>query len=217
MALLSWDGSLIRGKLSHIQHSEHPTMVSIRRIVTQWGRQIVGGLIVTLLFSQMALAMYAAPSWMRIRTRHRCRWRAWPWTKPPACPPCRTAMPCQGRWTTSLRSYAVPIAAVTASPRRLRKGLDVPSIAAAHAVWIAYLLPVVPDPQSSTGARFDPAWLDHRTALPSISFSSPAQLTPGRARRALARQNTWTSWLSISRDHHAYFFLRRSRRASPRA
>jgi hypothetical protein len=43
------------------------------------------------------------------------------------------------------------------------QGLDVPSIAAAHAVWIAYLLPVVPDPQSSTGARFDPAWLDHRT------------------------------------------------------
>ena len=59
--LLSWDGSLIRGKLSHIQHSEHPTMVSIRRIVTQWGRRIVGGLIVTLLFSQMALAMYACP------------------------------------------------------------------------------------------------------------------------------------------------------------
>ena len=61
VALLSWDGSLIRGKLSHIQHSEHPTMVSIRRIVTQWGRRIVGGLIVTLLFSQMALAMYACP------------------------------------------------------------------------------------------------------------------------------------------------------------
>lgn len=60
-ALPSRDGSLIRGKLSHIQHSEHPTMVSIRRIVTQWGRRIVGGLIVALLFSQMALAMYACP------------------------------------------------------------------------------------------------------------------------------------------------------------
>ena len=61
VALLSWDGSLIRGKLSHIQHSEHPTMVYIRRIVTQWGHRIVGGLIVALLFSQMALAMYACP------------------------------------------------------------------------------------------------------------------------------------------------------------
>jgi hypothetical protein len=36
-------------------------MASIRRIVTQWGRRIAGGLILALLFSQMALAMYACP------------------------------------------------------------------------------------------------------------------------------------------------------------
>jgi len=52
---------LIRGKLPHVRHGERPTMVFIRRIVTRWGRRTVGGLIVALLFSQMALAMYACP------------------------------------------------------------------------------------------------------------------------------------------------------------
>ncbi len=60
-ASLSRDAFLICGRLPRVQHSEYPTMVFIRRIVMQWGRLIGGGLIVTLLFSQMALAMYACP------------------------------------------------------------------------------------------------------------------------------------------------------------
>ena len=55
------DWILIHVNSSHIQRKEHPTMASIRRIVTQWGRRIAGGLILALLFSQMALAMYACP------------------------------------------------------------------------------------------------------------------------------------------------------------
>ena len=159
-ALPSRDGSLIRGKLSHIQHSEHPTMVFIRRIVTQWGRRIVGGLIVTLLFSQMALAMYACPKLDADTHAASMQMADMPAASSMAMPDCH-AMP--GTMDDESPQLCRAHCSGDGKPAPSPQGLDVPSIAAAHAVWIAYLLPVVPDPQSSTGARSDPAWLDHRT------------------------------------------------------
>ena len=163
VALLSRDDFLIRGKLSHIQHSEHPTMVSIRRIVTQWGRRIVGGLVVTLLFSQMALAMYACPKLDADTHAASMQMAGMAMDEAAgmsAMPDCH-AMP--GTMDDESPQLCRAHCSGDGKPAPSPQGLDVPSIAAAHAVWIAYLLPVVPDPQSSTGARFDPAWLDHRT------------------------------------------------------
>lgn len=162
-ALPSRDDSLSRGKLSHIQHSEHPTMVSIRRIVTQWGRRIVGGLIVALLFSQMALAMYACPK--QDTDAHAASMQMGDMAMEEASgmssmPDCH-AMP--GTMDDESPQLCRAHCGGDGKPAPSPQGLDVPSTAAAHAVWITYLLPVVPDPQSSTGARADPAWLDHRT------------------------------------------------------
>jgi len=161
--LLSRDGSLIRSKLSHVPHSEHPTMVSIRRIVTQWGRRIVGGLIVTLLFSQMALAMYACPKLDADTHAASMQMAGMAMDEAAgmsAMPDCH-AMP--GTMDDESPQLCRAHCSGDGKPAPSPQGLDIPSIAAAHAVWIAYLLPVVPDPQSSTGARSDPAWLDHRT------------------------------------------------------
>ena len=162
-ALPSRDGSLIRGKLSHIQHSEHPTMVSIRHIVTQWGRRIVGGLIVALLFSQMALAMYACPKLdadTHAASMQMAGMAMDEATGMSAMPDCH-AMP--GTMDDESPQLCRAHCSGDGKPAPSPQGLDGLSTAAAHAVWIAYLLPVVPDPQSSTDARADPAWLDHRT------------------------------------------------------
>ena len=166
VALLSRDGFLIRGKLSHIQHSEHSTMVSIRRIVTQWGRRIVGGLIVALLFSQMALAMYACPR--QAADAHAASMQM-----------ADMAMDEATGMSAMSECHAMPGTMDDESPQLCRahcggdgkpapspQGLDVPSTAAAHAVWVAYLLPVVPDLQSSTGSRANHARLDYRAGCP---------------------------------------------------
>jgi len=151
-------------------------MVSIRSIVTQWGRRIVGGLIVALLFSQMALAMYACPK--QDADTHAASMQMAGMvmdeaTGMSAMPDCH-AMP--GTMDDESPQLCRAHCGGDGKPAPSPQGLDIPSIAAAHAVWIAYLLPVVPDPQwiayllpvvpdpqSSTGARSDPAWLDHRT------------------------------------------------------
>lgn len=194
VALLSWDGSLIRGKLSHIQHSEHPTMVSIRRIVTQWGRRIVGGLIVTLLFSQMALAMYACPKLDADTHAASMQMAGMAMDEAAgmsAMPDCH-AMPCQGRWTTSLRSCAVPIAAVTASPRRLRKGWTFHLLRRPMRSGLPTCFPWCPTRNHRPAPGLTQRGSTTERALsPSISLSKSCAIdTPGRARRALARQNT---------------------------
>ena len=162
-ALLSRDSSLIRVKLPHVQHSEHPTMVSIRRIVTQWGRRIVGGLIVVLLFSHMALAMYACPKLdadTHAASMQMAGMAMDEATGMSAMPDCH-AMP--GTMDDESPQLCRAHCSGDGKPAPSPQGLDGLSTAAAHAVWTAYLLPVVPDPQSSTDARADPAWLDHRT------------------------------------------------------
>ena len=165
-ALPSRDGSLIRGKLSHIQHSEHPTMVSIRRIVTQWGRRIVGGLIVTLLFSQMALAMYACPKLdadTHAASMQMAGMAMDEATGKSSMPDCH-AMP--GTMDDESPQLCRAHCGGDGKPAPSPQGLDVPVAAAAHAVWIAYLLPVVPDLQSSTGSRANHARLDYRAGCP---------------------------------------------------
>ena len=138
-------------------------MVSIRRIVTQWGRRIVGGLIVTLLFSQMALAMYACPKLdadthaASMQMAGMAMEEATGMSDMPDC----HAMP--GTMDDESPQLCRAHCSDDGKPAPSPQGLDGLSTAAAHAIWIAYLLPVVPDPQSSTDARADPAWLDHRT------------------------------------------------------
>ena len=166
-ALLSRDSSLIRVKLPHVQHSEHPTMVSIRRIVTQWGRRIVGGLVVALLFSQMAVAMYACP---RLDAQAHA-----------------TSMQMAGMAMEDVASmssmsdcHAMPGTMDDEAPQLCRAhcsrdgqpapslhGLDIQSFAT-HAIWISYPLPVMLDTQPTAGPRAAYTQLDHRAGTPPI-------------------------------------------------
>lgn len=138
-------------------------MACIRSIVTHWGRRIVGGLVAALLFSQMALAMYACPTpdaeahAASMQMAGMAMDEAAGMSAMPGC----HAMP--GTMDDESPQLCRVHCSGDAKPAPSPQGLDVPSTAAAHAVWIAYLLPGVFDPQSSTGARADPAWLDHRT------------------------------------------------------
>ena len=167
MALLSRDDFLIRGKLSHIQHSEHPTMVSIRRIVTQWGRRIVGGLIVALLFSQMALAMYACPR--QDADAHAASMQMAGMTMEEASgmssmPDCH-AMP--GTMDDESPQLCRAHCSGDGQPAPSLHGLDIQSFAT-HAIWISYPLPVVLDAQPTAGPRASYAQLVHRAGTPPI-------------------------------------------------
>ena len=166
-ALLSRDSSLIRVKLPHVQHSEHPTMVSIRRIVTQWSRRIVGSLIVALLFSQMALAMYACPR--QDADAHAASMQMAGMTMEEASgmssmPDCH-AMP----WTMDDESPQLCRAHCSGDgqPAPSLHGLDIQSFAT-HAIWISYPLPVVLDAQPTAGPRASYAQLVHRAGTPPI-------------------------------------------------
>ena len=166
-ALLSRDSSLIRVKLPHVQHSEHPTMVSIRRIVTQWGRRIVGGLIVTLLFSQMALAMYACPKQdadTHAASMQMAGMAMDEATGMSAMPDCH-AMP--GTMDDESPQLCRAHCSGDGQPAPSLHGLDIQSFAT-HAIWISYPLPVVLDAQPTAGPRAAYAQLDHRAGTPPI-------------------------------------------------
>ena len=167
VALLSWDGSLIRVKLPHVQHSEHPTMVSIRRIVTQWSRRIVGSLIVALLFSQMALAMYACPR--QDADAHAASMQMAGMTMEEASgmssmPDCH-AMP--GTMDDESPQLCRAHCSGDGQPAPSLHGLDIQSFAT-HAIWISYPLPVVLDTQPTAGPRAAYTQLDHRAGTPPI-------------------------------------------------
>jgi hypothetical protein len=141
-------------------------MVSIRRIVTQWGNRIVGGFVAALLFSQMALAMHVCPRQdadahaAAMRMADMALAEAPGMASPPDC-------------------HAMPGALDDASPQLCRahcggdgkfasspQGLEV--LLAAHAVRIIYRLPVVSDPQSSVDPRAEAARLNHRAGSPPL-------------------------------------------------
>ena len=166
-ALLSRDSSLIRVKLPHVQHSEHPTMVSIRRIVTQWSRRIVGSLIVALLFSQMALAMYACPR--QDADAHAASMQMAGMTMEEASgmssmPDCH-AMP--GTMDDESPQLCRAHCSGDGQPAPSLHGLDIQSFAT-HAIWISYPLPVVLDAQPTAGPRASYAQLVHRAGTPPI-------------------------------------------------
>jgi len=167
-------------------------MVSIRRIVTQWGRRIVGGLIVTLLFSQMALAMYACPKLDADTHAASMQMAGMAMDEAAgmsAMPDCH-AMP--GTMDDESPQLCRAHCSGDGKPAPSPQGLDVPSIAAAHAVWIAYLLPWCPNRNHRPAPGLTQRGSTTERALsPSISLSKSCAIdTPGRAGRALARQNT---------------------------
>jgi len=158
---------LIRVKLLHIQRSEHPTMVSIRRIVTQWGRRIVGGLIVALLFSQMALAMYACPrldAQAHVASMQMAGMAMEEASGMSSMPDCH-AMP--GTMDDEAPQLCRAHCSSDGQPAPSLHGLDIQSLAT-HAIWISYLLPVVLDTQPTAGPRAAYAQLDHRAGTPPI-------------------------------------------------
>lgn len=160
-ALLFRDGSLTLVKLPHAQHSEHPTMVSIRRIVTQWGRRIVGGLIVALLFSQMALAMYACPRQdadAHAASMQMAGMAMKDVASTSSMPDCH-AMP--GTMDDEAPQLCRAHCSSDGQPAPSLHGLDMQSLAT-HAIWISYLLPVVLDTPPTVGPRAAYAQLDHR-------------------------------------------------------
>ncbi|WP_404299085.1 hypothetical protein [Alicycliphilus denitrificans] len=142
-------------------------MVSIRRIVTQWGRRIAGGLVVALLFSQMALAMYACPK--QDSAGHTALMQAAGMAMEevvdmPSMPDCH-AMP------GTMDDEAPHLCRAHCSGDRQAvpalHGLDVQSLAA-HAVWIGYVLPAVIDAPLAVDSRPRQARPDSRAGAPPL-------------------------------------------------
>ena len=142
-------------------------MVSIRRIVTQWGRRIVGGLVVALLFSQMALAMYACPKPDSVG--HIASMQAAGMAMEDAIG--MTSMPDCHAMSGTMDDEAPQLCrAHCDSDGQLvpsQQGLDTQSIAA-HAVWFTYLLPEIFKTQSAAGPMAAYVQPDHRAGFPPI-------------------------------------------------
>ncbi|WP_298432239.1 MULTISPECIES: hypothetical protein [Pseudomonadota] len=142
-------------------------MVSIRRIVTQWGRRIVGGLVVALLFSQMALAMYACPrldSAGHIASMQAAGMAMEEATGMPSMPDCH-AMP--GTMDDEAPHLCRAHCSGDSQSAPALHGVDVQSLAA-HAVWIAYVLPAVIDAPQAVDSRPRQAQPDSRAGAPPL-------------------------------------------------
>lgn len=142
-------------------------MVSIRRIVTQWGRRIVGGLIVALLFSQMALAMYACPkpdSAGHIASMQAAGMAMEDAMEMPSMPDCH-AMP--GTMDDGAPQLCRAHCSGDGQPAPALHSVDVQSLAV-HAVWITYVLPVMIDAPLTMDSRPRHAQLDSRAGAPPL-------------------------------------------------
>ena len=161
------DWILIHVNSSHIQRKEHPTMASIRRIVTQWGRRIAGGLILALLFSQMALAMYACPkpdSAGHIASMQAAGMAMEDPVDMPSLPDCYAMSGTMDDEAPQLcRAHCDSDGQLVSS----LQGLDTQSIAA-HAVCITYLLPEIFETQPTAGPMAGYVQPDPRAGFPPI-------------------------------------------------
>lgn len=142
-------------------------MAAIRRIVTQWGRRIVGGLVVALLFSQMALAMYACPrldSAGHIASMQAAGMAMADARDMPSMPDCH-AMP--GTMDDEAPQLCRAHCDSNGQLAPSLQGPDIQSVAA-HAVWITYLLPAISEMRTAAGpmAAFVPP--EHRAGFPPI-------------------------------------------------
>lgn len=142
-------------------------MVSIRRIVTQWGRRIVGGLVVALLFSQMALAMYACPkldSAGHIASMQAAGMVMEDAAGMPSMPDCH-AMP--GTMDDEAPQLCRAHCSGDGQPAPSSYGVDLQPLAA-HAVWVAYVLPTVIDTPQAVDSRPRQAQPDSRAGAPPL-------------------------------------------------
>jgi hypothetical protein len=142
-------------------------MVSIRRIVTQWGRRIVGGLVVALLFSQMALATYACPkldSEGHIASMQAARMVMEDVVGMPSMPDCH-AMP--GTMDDEAPHLCRAHCSGDSQSAPALHGVDVQPLAA-HAVWIGYVLPAVIDAPQAVDSRPRQAQPDSRAGAPPL-------------------------------------------------
>lgn len=142
-------------------------MICFRRIAAQWGRWIASAVAVALLFSQVALAMYACPKLdsashvismqkagivmdeaVGMSSMPDCH--AMPGTMDDEAPQlCHAHCNSDGQSPPSLHA------------------LDIHSLAA-HAVWVAYLLPPAFDAQPAAATGVTQAPLDRRAGSPPI-------------------------------------------------
>lgn len=142
-------------------------MVSIRRIVTQWGRRIAGGLVVALLFSQMALAMYACPkqdSAGHVASMQAAGMATEEAVGMPFMPDCH-AMP--GTMDDEAPQLCRAHCDSDGQLVSLLQGLEIQSVAA-HAVWFTYVLPVVIDAPLAVDSRPRHAQPDSRAGAPPL-------------------------------------------------
>lgn len=142
-------------------------MVSIRRIVTQWGRRIVGGLVVALLFSQMALATYACPkpdSAGHIASMQAAGMVMEDAAGLPSMPDCH-AMP--GTMDNEAPHLCRAHCSGDGQPAPSSYGVDLQPLAA-HAAWIAYVLPTVIDALQVVDFRPRQAQPDSRAGAPPL-------------------------------------------------
>ena len=142
-------------------------MICFRRIAAKWGRWIASGLVVSVLFSQVALAMYACPkldSAAHVASMQMAGMAMDDAVGMSSMPDCH-AMPgtmddeepqlCRAHCSSD--SQSAPSLHV----------LDIPSLAT-HATWTSYLLPVALDNQPTAGSRAAYAQLDQRAGSPPI-------------------------------------------------
>lgn len=142
-------------------------MVSIRRIVVRWGRRIVGGLVAALLFSQMALAVYACPrqdSAGHVASMQAVGMAMEDAVGMPSMPDCH-AMP----GTMDDEAPQLCAAHCDGDGRLMpwSQGLDIQFIAA-HAVGFAYVPPVLIDTPLAIDSRPHEAQPDSREGAPPL-------------------------------------------------
>ncbi|WP_423455756.1 hypothetical protein [Ottowia sp. VDI28] len=142
-------------------------MICFRRIVTQWGRWIASGLVVTLLFSQVALAMYACPkldSDTHVASMQMAGMAMEDAASMSGMPDCH-AMPgtMDGEAPQLCRAHC----SGDGKPVPSLQGLDVQTLAA-QAVWFAYMLPAVIEAHAAAGQHVAYVPPDHRAGFPPI-------------------------------------------------
>lgn len=142
-------------------------MICLRRIVAQWGRWIASGLVVTLLFWQVALAMYACPkldSSTHIASMQMAGLAMEDAVGMPSMPECH-AMPgtMDGEAPQLCSAHCSGDGQVVSS----LQGLDVQSLAA-HAAWFAYVLPAVVESQVAAKQQVAYAQPDRQAGHPPI-------------------------------------------------
>ena len=142
-------------------------MAHIRSIVAHWGRWITSGLVVTLLFSQAALAMYVCPeldSRTHVASMQMADMAMAEAVGMPSMPECH-AMP--GTMDSEAPQLCRAHCNGDGKPAPLFQGLELQFVAA-HTVWFAYILPVMVEAQGAVGRPVTSAQLDHRAGFPPI-------------------------------------------------